>query len=57
MDATMSPPKPSATEPPCLPSRSEPAKRKRGALPAHLPWVDLVVDVEEWHVPVSLPRI
>ena len=29
------------------PPRTEPAKRNRGALPAHLPRVELVVDVED----------
>jgi transposase len=47
VEAAMPPPKPPATKPPCRRSRSEPVKRNRGALPAHLPRVELVVDVED----------
>ncbi len=37
----------SADTPAPRPRRAEPAQRNRGALPAHLPRVELVVDVED----------
>ena len=43
----MPPAKPAATGAAARPPRTEPAKRNRGALPAHLPRVELVVDVED----------
>jgi transposase len=47
VEAAMPPPKPAATGAAARSPRSEPAKRNRGALPAHLPRVELVVDVED----------
>ena len=48
LDAAMSSAAAIATpEPQPRPPRTEPAKRNRGALPAHLPRVELVVDVED----------
>ena len=41
------PPKPAATGAAARSPRTEPTKRNRGALPAHLPRVELVVDVED----------
>ena len=41
------PPNPAATGAAARSPRTEPAKRNRGALPAHLPRVELVVDVED----------
>jgi transposase len=38
---------PPATEAAPRPRRTEPAKRNRGALPAHLPRIELVIDVED----------
>jgi transposase len=40
---------PSAPEPKTAPAspRSEPAKRNRGALPAHLPRIEVIVDVDD----------
>jgi transposase len=47
VEAAMPPAKPAATGAAARPPRTEPAKRNRGALPAHLPRVELVVDVED----------
>ena len=47
LDAVASPPQVPASNPASRPPRSEPAKRNRGALPAGLPRVELVVDVED----------
>jgi len=41
------PPNPAATGAAARSPRTEPTKRNRGALPAHLPRVELVVDVED----------
>jgi transposase len=47
LDAVAPLSQPAATEAPARPPRTEPAKRNRGALPAHLPRVELVIDVED----------
>lgn len=47
LDAVTSPPQPPATDAASRSPRTEPAKRNRGALPAHLPRVELVIDVED----------
>jgi transposase len=47
LDALAPASQPAATEAPARPPRTEPAKRNRGALPAHLPRVELVIDVED----------
>jgi transposase len=47
--AEPSAPEPSAPDPKIAPAspRTKPAKRNRGALPAHLPRIELIVDVED----------
>jgi hypothetical protein len=47
--AEPSAPEPSAPEPKIPPAspRTKPAKRNRGALPAHLPRIEVIVDVED----------
>lgn len=47
LDAVAPPPQASGSETPPRPPHSEPSKRNRGALPADLPRVELVVDVED----------
>ena len=45
LEAVAPPPRPPATD--VRSPRTEPAKRNRGALPAHLPRVELVIDVDD----------
>src|SRR5450432_3590337 len=47
--AKPSAPEPSAPDPKIAPAspRTKPAKRNRGALPAHLPRIEVIVDVED----------
>jgi transposase len=48
-DAAAAAAEPSVPEPKAAPAspRSKPAKRNRGALPAHLPRIEVIVDVED----------
>ncbi len=46
LDAATPPPKPPAAEAAPRPPRRQPARRNRGALPAELPRVEQVIDVE-----------
>jgi transposase len=45
--ATQSPPETPAETPAPDPSSAEPVKRNRGALPAHLPRVEVIIDVDD----------
>jgi transposase len=47
LEAVAPPPPPPATEAAARSPRTEPAKRNRGALPAHLPRVELLIDVDD----------
>jgi transposase len=46
LEAAASPPEVPAPDAKATPRRTEPPKRNRGALPAHLPRVEVVIDVE-----------
>jgi hypothetical protein len=46
LDAVASPPQAPASNPAARPPRTEPAKRNRGALPAELPRLEQVIDIE-----------
>jgi transposase len=47
IESVMAPEGPVASDTNTDPRRSEPAKRNRGALPAHLPRVEVMIDVED----------
>jgi transposase len=47
LDGSASPSEAPTPEPASQPRRTEPARRNRGALPAHLPRIELIVDVED----------
>ena len=47
LEAVMVPPAAAAPEASADPHRGEPAKRNRGALPAHLPRAEVIIDIED----------
>ena len=47
LDGAASPSQTPTPDPTPKPRRTEPARRNRGALPAHLPRIELLIDVED----------
>lgn len=47
MEAAMAPPEAAASDANADLRRAEPAKRNRGALPAHLPRAEVIIDIED----------